>query len=71
MLIGFSVPVDIQVWAYTMKAEDTTTYLRESANKPKELRDIRSGLDDIITENKSLHERINMIEKNRRLRAEK
>ena len=54
-----------------MKAEATIAYLRESANKPKELRDIRSGLDDIITENKSLHERINMIEKYRRLRAEK
>ena len=45
------------------RAEDTITYLRESANKPKEMKDIRSELDDVITENKSLRERMDMMEK--------
>jgi len=45
------------------RAEDTITYLRESAIKPKEMKDIRSELDDVITENKSLRERMDMMEK--------
>ena len=45
------------------RAEDTITFLRESAKKPKEMKDIRSDLDDIIQENKSLRERVDMMEK--------
>ena len=45
------------------RAEETITYLQESANKPKEMKGIRSDLDDVIIENKSLRERINMLEK--------
>ena len=53
------------------RAEDTIVYLRESAKKPKEIKDIRSELDDVITENKSLRERMDMIEKKRQLKLER
>ena len=45
------------------RADETITYLRESAKKPKEMKDIRSELDDVVRENKSLRERIDMMEK--------
>jgi len=45
------------------RAEDTISYLRESAKKPKEMKEIRSELDSVITENKLLRERMNIIEK--------
>jgi aminopeptidase N len=45
------------------RADETITYLRESAKKPKEMKDIRSELDDVARENKSLRERIDMMEK--------
>ena len=53
------------------RAEDTITYLQESANKPKEMRGIRSDLDDVITENKSLRERMNMMEKKQAVKIRK
>ena len=45
------------------RAEETITYLQESANKPKEMRSIRSDLDDVIAENKLLREQINIMDK--------
>ena len=45
------------------RAEDTISYLRESAKKPKEIKDIRFELDAVIAENKSLRERMDLIEK--------
>ena len=45
------------------RAEDTISYLRESAKKPKEIKDIRFELDAVISENKSLRERMDLIEK--------
>ena len=45
------------------RAEDTISYLRESARKPKEIKEIRSELDSVIAENKLLRERVDMIEK--------
>jgi hypothetical protein len=45
------------------RADETITYLRESAKKPKEMKDIRSELDDVVRENKSLRERIDVMEK--------
>ena len=53
------------------RAEDTITYLQESSNKPKEMRCIRSDLDDVITENKSLRERMNMMEKKQTAKSRK
>jgi len=46
------------------RAEETVTHLFESAKKPQELKAIRSELDDVSRENKSLRERIDSIEKN-------
>jgi len=43
-------------------AEDSISALRESAKKPKEIKEIRSELDDIITENKSLRDRLDILE---------
>jgi len=45
------------------RAEDTISYLRESAKKPKEIKEIRSELDSIVAENKLLRERVDIIEK--------
>ena len=53
------------------RAEDTIVYLRESAKKPKEIKDIRSELDDVITENKSLRERMDMMEKKQTAKTRK
>ena len=44
-------------------AEDTIAYLRESAKKPKEIKEIRSELDSVVAGNKLLRERMDMIEK--------
>jgi aminopeptidase N len=46
------------------RAEETVTHLFESAKKPQELKAIRSELDDVSRENKSLRERLDSIEKN-------
>ena len=53
------------------RAEDTIVYLRESAKKPKEIKNIRSELDDVITENKSLRERMDMMEKKQTAKTRK
>jgi hypothetical protein len=45
------------------RAEDTISYLRESAKKPKEIKEIRSELDSVVAENKLLRERVDIIEK--------
>jgi aminopeptidase N len=45
------------------RADETISRLFESAKKPKEMKLIRSDLDDLITENKSLRDRIDIIEK--------
>ncbi|MFQ5672399.1 MAG: M1 family aminopeptidase [Nitrospinales bacterium] len=44
-------------------AEDTIAALRESAKKPRELKALRSDLDDILKENKSLRDRLDILEK--------
>ena len=45
------------------RAEDAISALRASAKKSKELREIRLDLDDVIKENKSLRERVDLFEK--------
>jgi aminopeptidase N len=45
------------------RAEETITGLFESAKKPKEMKVIRSDLDDLVKENKSLRDRVENIEK--------
>lgn len=45
------------------RAEETISALRESAKKPKEIKEMRSELDDIAKENKSLRDRLNLLEK--------
>ena len=53
------------------RAEDTITYLQESASKPKEMRAIRSDLDDVIAENKSLRESVNILEEKKAAKTRK
>jgi hypothetical protein len=45
------------------RAEETITALYDSAKKPREIKEIRSELDDVTRENKSLRERLDLIEK--------
>ncbi len=45
------------------RAEDTIVELLDSAKKPREMKLIRSDLDDMIKENKSLRERVDIMEK--------
>jgi len=45
------------------RAEETIVRLFESAKKPKEMMSIRSDLDDLMTENKSLRDRVDVMEK--------
>ena len=45
------------------RAEETIVRLFESAKKPKEMMSIRSDLDDLMTENKSLRDRVDIMEK--------
>jgi aminopeptidase N len=45
------------------RAEETIARLFESAKKPKEMKLIRSDLDDLMTENKSLRDRVDDMEK--------
>ena len=43
-------------------AEDSIAALRASAKKPRELKELRSDLDDVLKENKSLRDRLNLLE---------
>ena len=45
------------------RAEETITALYESSKKPKEIKEIRSELDDVTRENKSLRDRLDLVEK--------
>ncbi len=45
------------------RAEETIVRLFESAKKPREMKLIRSDLDDLIKENKSLRDRVDIVEK--------
>jgi aminopeptidase N len=45
------------------RAEDTVTALFESAKKPREMKAIRSDLEDIVRDNKILRDRLDLIEK--------
>jgi aminopeptidase N len=45
------------------RAEETIARLFESAKKPKEMKLIRSDLDDLMSENKSLRDRVDIMEK--------
>ncbi|MBT5551853.1 MAG: hypothetical protein HOJ79_15395 [Nitrospina sp.] len=45
------------------RAEETVARLFESAKKPREMKLIRSDLDDLMTENKSLRDRVDIMEK--------
>lgn len=45
------------------RAEETITTLFDSAKKPEEIKGIRSELDDVVKENKSLRDRLNLVEK--------
>ena len=47
------------------RAEETIVRLFESAKKPKEMQLIRSDLDDLVTENKSLRDRVDNMEKHK------
>lgn len=45
------------------RAQETISNLFDAAKKPKELKEIRSELDDITKDNKSLRDRLNLLEK--------
>ena len=45
------------------RAEDAITALIESSKKPEEMREIRTRLDDLMDENKSLRDRMELLEK--------
>lgn len=45
------------------RAEDAIAALRDAAKKPKEIGEIRSELDDVVKENKSLRDRLEKIER--------
>jgi aminopeptidase N len=45
------------------RAEETIVRLFDSAKKPKEMKVIRSDLDDLMLENKSLRDRMDIMEK--------
>ncbi|MBT5632383.1 MAG: hypothetical protein HOJ13_06600 [Nitrospina sp.] len=47
------------------RAEETIVRLFETAKKPKEMKLIRSDLDDLMTENKSLRDRVDNMEKHK------
>ena len=47
------------------RAEETITRLFESAKKPGEMKLLRSDLDDLIKENKSLRDRVDIMEKHK------
>ena len=53
------------------RAEDAVEALFESARKPKEMKAIRSDLDDLVKENKALRERVDVIEKTDKARKKK
>jgi aminopeptidase N len=48
------------------RAEETISRLFESAKKPQEMKVIRYDLDDVIKENKSLRDRVDIIEKHKK-----
>ncbi len=45
------------------RAEDTVTALFESAKKPREMKEIRTDLEEIVRDNKVLRDRIDLMEK--------
>lgn len=45
------------------RAEETLNHLRENAKKPKELKEIRDMMDDLLKENRSLRDRMDAFEK--------
>ena len=45
------------------RAEETIVRLFDTAKKPKEMKVIRSDLDDLLLENKSLRDRMDIMEK--------
>jgi hypothetical protein len=53
------------------RAEDTISYLRESAKKPKEIKEIRLELDSVVAENKLLRDRMDIIEKKQTAKTRK
>ncbi len=53
------------------RAEETVAALHESAKKPKEMKAFRSELDDVAQENKSLRDRLDLMEKKQEERAKK
>ena len=53
------------------RAADTIRELFESAKKPKEMILIRSDLDDLIKENKSLRDRFNLMENREEAKSKK
>ena len=53
------------------RADDTIRELFESAKKPKEMILIRSDLDDLIKENKSLRDRFNLMENREEAKSKK
>ena len=53
------------------RADDTISELFESAKKPKEMILIRSDLDDLIKQNKSLRDRFNLMENREEAKSKK
>ena len=45
------------------RAEDTVTALFESAKKPRELKGIRTDLEEVVRDNKTLRDRLDLMEK--------
>jgi aminopeptidase N len=53
------------------RAEETLSYLRENAKKPRELEDLREMMDDLLKENRSLRDRMDSVEKKSSLKSGK
>lgn len=53
------------------RAEDAIAALRNSAKKPKEIGEIRSELDDVVKENKSLRDRLEKLERTEEVKIKK
>jgi hypothetical protein len=45
------------------RAEDTVTALFESAKKPREMKGIRTDLEEVVRDNKILRDRLDLMEK--------